>query len=95
MQIGNGTPAARIWIVGTRRLIGVSDPGFENSESIASYPAPLRRAFAEAPFHTRAYGDFEVCPFTRDRLGWMQMACIAAVHDLVVRRELQSDGERR
>jgi hypothetical protein len=87
MQIGNGTPAARIWIVGTKRMIGVWDPAFADPESVESQPAPLRRAFASAPFRTRAYGDFEVCPFTRDRPGWMQMACIASVGRLVVRRD--------
>lgn len=87
LQIGNGTPSARIWIVGTKRLVGVTDPAFQDFESIATYPDPLRRAFATSPFETRAYGDFEICPFTRDRPGWMQMACIASVHRLVVRRE--------
>jgi hypothetical protein len=32
------------------------------------------------------YGDFEVCPFTRERRGAMQFVCIESASHLVVKR---------
>jgi hypothetical protein len=32
-----------------------------------------------------AFGDFEVCPFTREHKGHMQMVCIQAVKNLSIR----------
>jgi hypothetical protein len=32
-----------------------------------------------------AFGDFEVCPFTRKRKGKMQMVCVQSVRNLSIR----------
>jgi hypothetical protein len=62
--IANGGPSARIWKIGTDRILGVDNeilPGLLN----------LNMNFDE-----EAYGDFYVCPFTRERSGEMQKVCI-------------------
>jgi hypothetical protein len=86
MFFANGTPSKRIWIVGTRRVLGVSERPSNGGEGMDGLPSNLRRAFAHLPFVTEVYGDFEVCPFTRDRPGWMQIVCVARATRLHVRR---------
>jgi hypothetical protein len=72
----NGTPSLRIWPVGTRRLLGVHDDA--NPEAL---PPELRGGHAPsmgAPDDERVevYGDFTVCPLTRDRPGHMRMVTV-------------------
>ncbi|TMJ18816.1 MAG: hypothetical protein E6G92_03015 [Alphaproteobacteria bacterium] len=84
----NGTPSKRIWVVGTRRILGVSERPAAGGEGVEGLPANLQAALPDQPFRTEVYGDFEVCPFTRERPGWMQIVCIARAARLhVVRRE--------
>lgn len=33
----------------------------------------------------KAYGDFEVCPFTPERAGTMQMVCVESVRNFSIR----------
>ena len=68
-----------LWPVGTRRLLGIADPDGE-----IVMPADLERLFA-AHLDRQAFGEFEVCPYSRQRPGIMQMVCIASVRHLVVR----------
>jgi hypothetical protein len=68
-----------LWPVGTRRLLGIASP-----DGAIIMPAELQSLFA-AHLDRQAFGDFEVCPFTRQRPGVMQMVCIAAVTHLAVR----------
>ena len=76
----NGAPSARIWPVGTKRLIGVHfdvlPPALE-AEMIKYDP---RRSF-----YTEVWADFRLCPFTRYREGRMQFACIEAWHNVTFR----------
>ena len=37
-------------------------------------------------FDTRVYGDFEVCPFTKEKAGEMQLVCIETADNLVGER---------
>jgi hypothetical protein len=68
----NGTPAARIWKIGTKRMLGVSDghalPEYEQM------PEYIRKLMVS--FDTEIYGDFEFCPFTKEKPGVMQLGCI-------------------
>lgn len=70
-----------LWPVGTRRLLGIASP-----DGAIIMPAALQSLFA-AHLERQAFGDFEVCPFTLQRPGIMQMVCIAAVTHLSVRGE--------
>jgi hypothetical protein len=78
---GNGTPNWRIWPVGTRRMLGVFSRTGEAEFDGQTLPgalgvlfrSPKTRPVAEA---RGIFGDFEVCPITRRRPGWMQMVYI-------------------
>src|SRR5512142_1541628 len=71
LSLWNGTPTARIWIVGTKRILGVSDghavPGLER------LPAAVRERLT---WDYDVFGDYEFCPFTRERPGVMRLGCV-------------------
>lgn len=75
----NGNPTRRIWIVGTRRMLGLRDgtllpPGIEG---------------ALGDFDHEVYGDFEFCPFTTAKPGAMQVGCVAEVSNYRVEKRKQ------
>lgn len=72
MSFFNGNPTVRIWKVGTRRVLGVSDRRCVAPECEA-LPAELGGML---DWEHRVFGDFFVCPFTRERPGVMQFVCI-------------------
>lgn len=78
----NGNPAVRLWRIGTRRVLGVSDqrirvPGYRN------IPEDLSR---QLDGKNEIFGDFLVCPFTRARPGEMQLMCIESAKNVVVKK---------
>lgn len=83
LTVGNGTPAARIWPVGTRRMLGVPDG--PQGDELASLPANVRDALGSEPFQTRVFADFRVCPLMPDRPGWMRMVRVHSARITAVR----------
>ena len=82
----NGTPSLRIWPVGTRRLLGVHDDANPDAlpPELRGDHAPSMGATDDA--RVEVYGDFTVCPLTRDRPGHMRMVTVKAVtHPVWVR----------
>ena len=77
---GNGTPALRIWPVGTKRMLGVTADKIADDADDPIVPKQL--AFDPSK---KAFGDFEVCPFTPESSGVMQMVCVEAVKNLSIR----------
>jgi hypothetical protein len=78
----NGNPAVRLWRIGTRRVLGVSDqrfslPGYRN------IPEDLAK---QLEGENEILGDFLVCPFTRPRPGEMQLMCIESAKNVVVKK---------
>jgi|ERR1035437_187054 hypothetical protein len=65
----NGNPTQRIWIIGTRRILGVRED--------TTLPPALEKRLGD--FDDVATGDFEVCPLTSEQSGRMQIVCISAV----------------
>ena len=86
MTIANGNPTFRVWIVGTRRIVGVHGPSLGETERLDILPAAVRAALRADPFGTQVFGDYEICPLTRERPGWMQMVCLASASRLAVQR---------
>jgi hypothetical protein len=81
----NGTPAFRLWKIGTRRLLGIySGPGNmpaldnENPE----FPPDVQRLLR--PFDNQIFADFEVCPLEPEYPGKIQAACIESAKHMVV-----------
>jgi len=78
----NGNPAVRLWRIGTKRVLGVSDqrfslPGYRN------IPEDLAK---QLDGENEILGDFLVCPFTRPRPGEMQLMCIESAKNVVVKK---------
>jgi len=82
MQVTNGTPSVRIWVVGTKRILGVHQQDTQFEE----LPAHILKVWRSKgpPWEHMLYGDFKVCPLTRDRPGWMQMVRVESGKNLFV-----------
>src|SRR4051812_15051432 len=74
LSFWNGAPSACIWPIGTKRMQGVHDD---------ELPGQIRSRMAT--FDTELWGDFQVCPFTRERPGHMQFVCVESWRNITVR----------
>jgi hypothetical protein len=77
----NGNPAVRLWNLRTERMLGVSDqrfsrPGYRN------LPEDLAK---QLDGQNNIYGDFLVCPFTRQRPHEMQLICVDSAKNVMVK----------
>ena len=75
LTFGNGTPAYRIWPVGSTRMLGILDAR-GNAESDNVIPSKILAHLRPQPNPDALWGDFTVCPMAQKRSGWMQMVCI-------------------
>jgi hypothetical protein len=75
IRLYNGTPSIRIWPIGTKRLLGVLPP--ENEIM------PLN-VFKHIAWGIDIFGDFVVCPFTKEQIGHMQCVCIESASNLIL-----------
>jgi hypothetical protein len=76
LELANGNPGWRIWVVGTKRVLGVfpDDP----------YPPSPACLLPHVGDGKRLYADFLVCPFASDRRGSMRPVCIESASHRVV-----------
>ncbi len=74
MSNWNGNPTSRIWIVGTKRMLGVRVD--------TEFPKALDEKLGD--FDDVATGDFEVCPLTKQQEGRMQIVCVAGVSNITM-----------
>jgi hypothetical protein len=91
LQYGNGTPALRLWHIGTTHEFGIFsglnaetiDPGDNEHPKL---PGNLRKIYEGSPnpFEPCIYADFKVCPLEHFIPGHMQAACIASASHIVV-----------
>ena len=77
---GPGTPALRIWPIGTHRMLGVTAGPIADD---ADNPIAPENMLID-PKVQGVFGDFEVCPFTPEQKGHMQMVCVESAKNLVV-----------
>jgi hypothetical protein len=82
LSVYNGNPAFRIWRIGTKRVLGVSDQRFALPE-YRNIPEELAK---QLDGENEILGDFLVCPFTRSRPGEMQLVCIESARNVAVRK---------
>lgn len=73
--VSNGTPSVRVWIVGTKRILG--------AQPVEQLPPNVRRYLQ---FGTNIYADFLVCPLEPDRAGWMRSVEIRSVKRMVIEK---------
>jgi hypothetical protein len=81
LSLWNGTPSARIWRVGTKRILGVSDSRCIEPDC-RQLPADI---LAALDWDTEIFADFLVCPFTKERPGVMQFVCAESARNVSVR----------
>lgn len=73
----------RIWPIGSKRLLGISDGRFllPNYENI---PPDIVAQLVTAD--SVMFADFMVCPFTQDVLGVMRLVCLDAAKNILVKK---------
>jgi hypothetical protein len=83
LTYGNGTPAVRLWKVGTHRLLGIYSGPEVDRRSLDNenprLPGNVQDVFG--PYHS-IFADFEVCPLEPEEPGTMQAACIHAARNI-------------
>ena len=82
LSVYNGAPALRIWRIGTKRILGVSEQQF----AVTGYRNVPENIRAEIDQDKALFGDYLVCPFTKPKENEMQMVCIEKVTNLVVKK---------
>jgi hypothetical protein len=71
-----------LWPVGTKRMLGVTGGPILDDAVDPIWPKNLK---FNSSVNT-IYGDFEVCPFTPERKGHLQLVCIESATHLVEKR---------
>jgi len=89
LSLYNGTPAFRLWKIGTHRVLGIySGPPSERRHDLDNenpeFPVEVRQKFQ--PFQNQIFADFEVCPLEPERPHAMQAACIESAKNIVVKK---------
>src|SRR6185436_14818693 len=72
LSVYNGSPALRLWRVGTRRMLGISEQRF----AVSGYRNVPDDIESQINQDVAIFGDFLVCPFTPSRPREMQLICI-------------------
>ena len=75
LSYSNGSPSARIWRVGTHRMLGI-----RNDE----LPKEIEDKMLN--FDTELWGEFKVCPLTQEQPEHMQFVCIESWRNLKARQ---------
>jgi hypothetical protein len=85
MELWNGTPSVRIWVVGTHRILGVT----QQDETFSQLPRSITSLWngkdTERDWNTAIYADFEVCAVTEVGPGSMQMVRVVDAHNAIRR----------
>jgi len=79
LSLANGNPSWRIHPSGTRRILGVFDSNFSDSEGGGLPPRVKRATEMSRDLNRAVVGTFTVCPLTPERSGHMQYVCIAGL----------------
>jgi hypothetical protein len=90
LQEYEGTPAYRLWKIGTKRILGIYSgpsvyhgrPSTDNEDP--EFPPSLRPLIHSGL--VQVFGNFEVCPLEPERPGSMQAACIESGKNLFVQK---------
>jgi hypothetical protein len=83
LSLYNGNPTFRLWRVGTRRILGVSDSYSQSGYS--NIPDEIKN---QLNWENEIWADFLVCPFTRQKPKVMQFICIESGKNIVIRQRL-------
>lgn len=76
----NGIPTVRIWKVGTKRMLGITE--HLNSNGYATTPENL---LDKMNFETDMFADFMVCPYTKEDPEVMQLICVDSANNITLK----------
>jgi hypothetical protein len=79
MSFANGAPSVRVWLVGTKHILGVSEGKYYDPR-YCNLPAEI---LSKVSWNTHLFGDFVFCPFERSQPGVMQLVCVDSANELV------------
>jgi hypothetical protein len=79
LGVYNGTPSCRIWLVGTRKVLGIRE-----TETECPIPSALLQILQEDINDRWIYGDFTIVPLTAPKEGVMQIVTLKAAKNMVV-----------
>jgi hypothetical protein len=79
LSLCNGTPSFRIWIVGTKRMLGIDQSGNE----VPSMPQALRDLIINGD-NRSVFADFVIEPLTPYKQGVMQTVRVVSASKIVV-----------
>jgi len=99
LGFANGTPALRLWKIGTHRVLGIysgpsaynpaeEDPDRGDNEN-PDLPVNVKHTFEthrDFGMPHRIFANFEVCPLEPEKPGAMQAACIESAKNIVVEK---------
>ena len=86
----NGAPTLRIWLTGTKRILGVKLDAATDA-AIGDLPASIRPLLGADAFQVDVDGDFQVCPLSADRPGRMRLVRMIAARRLITRPVVAGD----
>jgi hypothetical protein len=87
LQEANGGIAVRIWPMGTNRLLGIFDGDGKYYGDEPILPISVGKLLASgAPQSVGVYGDYEVCPLTKEEPEHMQFVCIEKASNLTAQK---------
>lgn len=79
LGVYNGTPSCRIWVVGTRKVLGIRE-----TETECPIPPKLLQILREDINDRWIYGDFTIVPLTEPQEGVMQVVTLMTAKNIVV-----------
>jgi hypothetical protein len=87
LTYGNGTPAVRLWKIGTHRILGIySGPSVDRLGLDNESPGlPSNVESRLEPWKNWIFADFEVCPLEPEIPEAMQAACIESAKNIIVK----------
>ena len=81
MSFFNGNPSLRIWPIGTKRMLGISEGRFY----LKGYVNVPQDLVGRLSWETAMFADFTVCPFTDDKPGEMRLICVESADNISIK----------
>lgn len=97
LYASNGGPGYRIYKLGTHRVLGVFNHYGQDIDPTLPLSVTHKLPGGALGFDHYAYGNYTVCPFSKERKGAMRFVCIAAVGNLTLTKSrsfLQAEKPR-
>ena len=85
LSIYMGAPSFRIWRIGATRILGILNAGSDPQPETPRLPPGVLRQLQRDPARMAVFGDYRVCPLTKEQPEHMQYVCFEAAAHLVAK----------